>query len=482
MLSVQGRARRLCDGVPRRAVLQAAGAGLLGTNLSALLAAEASGTLVQPRAKSVMFLFLFGGPSQLETFDMKPDASSGIRGPYMPIASRTPGMRICEKLPKLAAMSDQYAVIRTMTHPHNDHNACHYIQTGHPLPPAPRGAAMVDATEKDWPAMGSVVEYLDQRSDAAKPLELRRDFPSYVYLPNPLGHIQGYDRSGQYAGWLGHSFNPLATRIEKRDKDDNPYFRQCLDEELDFRIQGLEGQADLTLDRTARRVGLLDQFDSARRQLDRVRTIQDYSQIKSRAVDLVTSEKMRAAFDIRRESPELRDRYGRHLFGQSALMGRRMLEAGARFVTVLWDCPDGYSWDSHTGSHDVGKHLLPGLDQTLSALLTDLGDRGLLDETLVVCLGEMGRTPKPDTATWGRGHWSHCFPAVLAGAGIRGGITYGNSDKDAAYPADHPVSPEILAATVFHALGIAPEDRIHDAFGRPVPVMDGGQPLTELFG
>ena len=482
MLTIQGPPKQLCNGFSRRDLLQAAGTGLLGTSLSSLLAAEDSGAVVRPRAKSVMFLFLFGGPSQLETFDMKPDAPIGIRGPYKPTASRTPGLMICEKLPKLAAMSDRFAVIRTMTHPHNDHNACHYIQTGHPLPPAPRGAAMVDATEKDWPAMGSVVEYLDQQADAGKPPELRRDFPSYVYLPNPLGHIQGYDRSGQYAGWLGRTFNPLTTKIDKRGKDDNPYFRDCVDSELDFRIQGLDAQADLTVDRTTRRVSLLKQFDVARQQLDQARTIQEYGRVQARAVDLVTSEKMRAAFDIRRESPEMRDRYGRHLFGQSALMGRRMLEAGARFVTVLWDAPDGLSWDSHTGSHDVGKHLLPGLDQTLSALLTDMNDRGLLDETLVVCLGEMGRTPRPDNAQWGRGHWSHCFPAVLAGAGIRGGVTYGMSDKDAGYPGDHPVSPEMLSATVFHALGISPETRIHDAFGRPVPVMGGGEPILDLFG
>ena len=171
MLTIHGRPKRLCDGVTRRDVLHAGGVGLLGTNLNSLLAAEQSGSTGQPRAKSVMFVFLFGGPSQLESFDMKPDATAGIRGPYQPIASRTPGLRICEKLPRLAAISDQFAVIRTVTHPHNDHNACHYIQTGHPLPPAQRGAAMVDATEKDWPAMGSVVEYLDQQSDAGKPPE-----------------------------------------------------------------------------------------------------------------------------------------------------------------------------------------------------------------------------------------------------------------------------------------------------------------------
>jgi len=481
MLTVQGHPRHVCSGMTRRDLLRVGGAGLLGTNLTMLLAAEKAGSVSGARAKSVLFLFLFGGPSQLETFDMKPEAPSGIRGPYRPIACRTPGLLMSEKLPQLATLSDQFAVLRTMTHPHNDHNACHYIQTGHPLPPAARGAAMVDATEKDWPAMGSVVEYLDQRRSVLGNGYGRRDFPSYVYLPNPLGHIQGYDRSGQYAGWLGRSYNALATRIAKRDKDDNPYFRDCTDSELDFRVQGCESREAMTLDRTIQRISLLEQFDASRAELDRSRSVNDYNRVREKAVDLVTSEKMRAAFDIRRESASLRDRYGRHLFGQSALMGRRMLEAGARFVTVLWDCPDGYSWDSHRHSVDVGKHLLPGLDQTLSALLEDLRDRGLLDETLVVCMGEMGRTPKPDTAQWGRGHWSHCFPAVLAGAGIRGGTTYGRSDKDAAYPADKPVSPENLSATVFHALGITPETRIHDAFGRPVSVMEGGQPLTELL-
>ena len=222
MLSVHGSPRRLCNGLTRRELIQAAGAGLFGTSLTSLLAAEEAGLIQRPRARSVLFLFLFGGPSQLETFDMKPEAPQEVRGPCQPIASRTPDLRICEKLPKLAALSDRFAVIRTMTHPHNDHNACHYIQTGHPLPPAQRGAAMVDATEKDWPAMGSVVEYLDQQAGAIPPGGPGRDFPSYVYLPNPLGHIQGYDRSGQYAGWLGRSYNALATKIAKRDKDDNP--------------------------------------------------------------------------------------------------------------------------------------------------------------------------------------------------------------------------------------------------------------------
>ncbi len=482
MLEIIGNAKQVCSGLTRRTVLQAGGAGLLGTSLSRLWGAEESGSLVDGRAKSVMFVFLFGGPSQLETFDMKPEAPSTIRGPFQPTATKTPGLNICEHLPKLAALSDKYAVVRTMTHNQNDHNACHYIQTGHPMPPAPRGAAGVDSTEKDWPAMGSIVEYLDRQRDSQLPDASRRDFPSYVYLPNPLGHIQGYDRSGQYAGWLGRTYNAVATRINKRDKQDNPYFRPCTEEELDFRVQGCESFADITLDRTSRRLSLLEQFEQARRDLDRSHPVQDYGGFRRRAIDLVTSDKMRAAFDIRRETPQQRERYGRHLFGQSALMGRRMIEAGARFVTVLWDAPDGYSWDSHRTSDDVRKYLLPGLDQALSALLEDMSQRGLLDETLVVCVGEMGRTPKPDTAAWGRGHWSYCFPALLAGAGIRGGAIYGKSDKHAAYPAEHPVSPENLAATVFHALGIHSKTRVLDAQNRPVTIMENGEPLTSLFG
>jgi uncharacterized protein DUF1501 len=480
MLSLQSHPHRVCSGMLRRDVIRAAGAGLLGTSLPKLLAAEEAGAIVRPRAKSVLFLYLFGGPSQLETFDLKPEAPAEIRGPYQPIASRTPGLRVCEHLPKLAALSDKYAVIRTLTHGQNDHNACHLIQTGHEMPPAERGAAKVNATEKDWPAFGSVLEYLDQRADQRRPPDQRRDFPSYVYLPNRCGHIQGYDRLGQYAGWLGRSYDALATTIAKRDAKDNPYFRNCDDAELDFRIHGVETHAALTVDRLVRRVSLLEQFDAGRRQLDQSRAAFEFDRTRERALALVTSEKMRAAFDIRREAAAMRDRYGRHLFGQSVLMGRRMIEAGARFVTVLWDAPDGYGWDSHIHSNDVCNYLLPGLDQSVSALLEDMNDRGLLDETLVVCLGEMGRTPRGNS-TWGRGHWSFCFPALLAGAGLRGGITCGRSDKDAAFPADHPVSPENLAATIFHALGISPEARIHDALGRPVPIMQGGEPLHELF-
>lgn len=476
MITILGTRRRVCSGLTRRELLQAGGAGLFGLSLSKVLAAEAVARPFQnARAKSVLFLYLFGGPSQLETFDMKPEAPSKLRGPFQPIASRSPDLRICEHLPKTAQLSDRFSVIRSMTHPHNDHNACHYLQTGHKWTRSAENGSDVNARDTDWPSMGSVVEYLSQHAPDA----LQRAFPDYVYLPNRLGSFQIYDRTGQYAGWLGSAYNALTTDIRKQNSTDNPFFRNCTDAELDFRIKGLVPRTEMPLDRLDRRRNLLTQFDASRREFD-ASPLRSYDGIRDRAMTLVTSEKIREALDIRREPAALRDRYGRHLFGQSVLMGRRMVEAGCRFVTVTWDAPDGYSWDSHIHSRDLEKHLLPGFDQAYSALLTDLDERGLLDETLVVAVGEMGRTPSA-TAAWGRGHWSFCFPALLAGAGIRGGVVYGSSDKDAAYPAERPTSPEDLASTIYYALGIDPDLRLPDQQGRPVQMLESGRPLLELF-
>ena len=485
MLTILGRKQVNGDGVSRRKLLQAGGAGLLGLSLPKVRAAEAIAKPYAARAKSVMFVFLYGGPSQLETFDMKPDAASTIRGPFQPIASRTSGLRICEHLPKLAVRSDKYCVVRCVNHPQNDHNGTHFIQTGHPLPPAERGAARVAATEKDWPAFGSVVSYLDERSARKS----RRRFPPYVYLPKPLGHFAGYDINGQYAGWLGKAYNPMSTRIGKRSANDNPFFRDCTDDELDFRLSGLDPLPGVTLDRLNRRQSLLDQLDAGRRWLDRASSVRNFSTMRRQAMNLLTSENLSRIFDIRREAGTLRDKYGRNLFGQSLLMGRRMIEAGARFVTVAWDlavrgdvCG---SWDMHSCLERVMRdHLLPGLDTGLSTLLDDMQDRGILDETLVVVVGEMGRTPKFQNRGKqdGRDHWSYCFPCLFAGAGVRGGMTYGRSDKNAAYPMSHPVSPGDLAATIYHALGISPELRIPDAQGRPTPLVENGRPLREIFG
>ncbi len=480
MVRIDGRRRAACDGITRRTLLEAAGAGLLGLSLPGVMAAEARGDRrPSARARSVIFLYLFGGPSQLETFDLKPDAPEKIRGPFRPIASRTPGLRIAEHLPRLAGISDKFCVVRSMTHPYNDHSgAAHYMQTGR-MWQVPVGGGF-NPTGQDWPAMGSVVEYLAQQS----PGGMARDLPGYAVVPNSLGRLQEagqYLRPGEHAGWLGRRYNPLTTAVDKKDLADNPYYRDCADAELTFAIEGLASRDGPRPEGIRRRASLLEQFDGGRRALDLARPAADFDRFHRRALAMATSETTRSALDVRQEPSAVRDRYGRHLFGQSTLVARRLVEAGVRFVTVHYDACDGYGWDSHVHNDDVKDRLLPTFDQALSALLIDLDGRGLLAETLVVAVGEMGRTPLA-TPRWGRGHWSTLFPAVLAGAGIRGGIVHGGSDRDAAQPVDHPVSPERLAATIYHALGIDPEMRLIDPLGRPVPIVERAEPVLELFG
>lgn len=485
MLNILGRSQTVCGGVSRRELLQVGGGGLFGMSLTKLLQAQDASPSVRPKAKSVIFLFLFGGPSQLETFDMKPHATSKVRGPYMPIASRTPDLQICEKLPQCAAISDKFAVVRTLSHSYNDHSGgAHYVQTGKRWH-IPIGGGF-NTTPQDWPSLGSVVDYLTQNPTRFSQMSKNHEtgLPSYIVLPNSLGKIQTYSvqlkRPGEYGGWLGRGYDPVTTSIDKKNANDNPYFRPCVDDELTFQIEGLVSQDAMNATRLGRRESLLTQFDRNLQRLDSGKTLSAYDRFQHRALSLVASERTRKALDLRQESANLRDRYGRHLFGQSTLMARRLVEAGVRFVTVHWDAPDGYSWDSHVNSKDVGDHLIPGLDQTLSALLIDLEDRGLLDETLVVCLGEMGRTPTAN-ANWGRDHWSTLFPVVIAGAGVRGGVALGQTDKDAAYAVTPPYRPEDLAATIYHALGIDSELRLPDAQGRPVSIVDEGSPILELF-
>ena len=479
MLSITTHGQRLCDGTTRRQLLQAGGAGLLGLSLPRVLAAEELRGAVAPRAKSVIFLFLFGGPSQLETFDLKPDAPSQVRGPFNPIPCRTPDLLISEQLPRLAQLSHRYTVIRTMTHDFNDHSGGgHYLQTGRRWH-VPIGGGF-NATPKDWPSMGAVVEYATQHA----PGGLERDLPAYAVLPNRLGRLeqQGqYIRPGEYAGWLGQAYNPLTTSVNKKSDTDNPYWRDCTDEELTFQIQGQSPPQELRLNRLQRRHSLLAQFDGQRRKLEGDRLVANYDRIQRRALSLVCSDRVHHALNLQAEPAKVRDRYGRHLFGQSCLMARRMVEAGVRFVTVHYEAIDGYSWDSHVHSDDVKNHLLPTTDQAAAALIEDLDERGLLDETLVVMMGEMGRTPKAN-ARWGRDHWSTLFPALLAGGGVRGGTVYGRSDHQAGFAEEHPTSPEDLAATLYWALGLNPEMMLPDAEGRPTPIVHGGTPVKAIFG
>lgn len=448
---------------------------MFGLSLPSVLANELPTTSVA-KAKSVIFILLFGGPSQLETFDMKPEAPEQIRGPFKPIGCRTPGLLISEHLPKIADISDKFRVIRTMTHDFNDHSGGgHYIQTGHRWH-VPIGGGF-SPTPKDWPSMGAIVEYVDQQR-----LGIGRPLSSNMVVPNSLGRLQEagqYPRPGEHAGWLGARYNPLTTRIDKKSLTDNPYWRDCSDEELSFQLEGMSPRDGITLDRMLNRQSLLEQFNDQRRELDRSGA-PAMDVFRQRALALVTSDKTRDALDIKKEDAKLRDDYGRHLFGQSCLMARRLIEAGVRFVTVHYDCVDGYSWDSHVHSDDVKKSLLPTFDQGYSALIRDLDQRGMLADTLVIATGEMGRTPKAN-AKWGRDHWSTLFSLQIAGAGIPGGTTYGKSDKEAAFAIEKPVSPEDLAATVYHALGIDHEMRVPNIDGRPTPIVDNGAPVTALW-
>lgn len=266
MLSLFGRQPRSGERMPRRPFLQAAGLGLVGLSLPKVLAAESITPPKRPRAKSVIFLFLFGGPSQLETFDLKPDAPSKIRGPFKPISCRTPGLQICQHLPRLAASSDKYCVIRTMSHDYNDHSgAGHYLLTGHRWH-IPIGGGF-SATNKDWPSIGSAVEFLSQREAG----QIVADIPSYAVVPNRLGRLEQtgqYVRPGEYAGWLGHEYNGMTTSIDKRDALDNPYWRDCTDEELTFKIPSLDLPKEVSVDRLTQRTRLLEQFDGRRRRLE----------------------------------------------------------------------------------------------------------------------------------------------------------------------------------------------------------------------
>jgi hypothetical protein len=487
MLSIIEPRSVSCQQLNRRDLLQVGGAGLLGLSLPKLLAAEAAaetgptslGGVKLGRAKSVIFLFLFGGPSQLETFDLKPSAPSNIRGPFLPIHSRTPDLMISEHLHRLANVSDKFCVVRTMTHDFNDHSGGgHYIQTGHRWH-IPIGGGF-SATPKDWPSMGSVTEYVRQHSQH----DPRRTFPAYAVLPNRLGKLESggqYIRPGEYSGWLGQSYNPLTTMIEKQSSTDNPYWRDCSDEELTFELQGQASEKILRLERIEGRLSLLQQLDNARRKFEGSGAVANLDRFRQRAMGLVTSTAAREALDIRREPAAIRDRYGRHLFGQSTLMARRLVEAGVRFVTVHYETVDGYSWDSHQHSSDVQHKLLPTFDQACATLIQDLDERGMLDETLVVAMGEMGRTPVANTS-WGRGHWSAVFPALLAGGGVSGGTVYGRTDKHASKIEEHPVTPEDLAATIYSALGINPQMQVPDLSSRPIPINEGGRAVKEIFG
>ena len=480
MLRVLGSRRRCCDGLTRRETLCAGALTALGGfGLPQLAAASELGAVRPGKAKSVIVLYLLGGAATQDMYDLKPDAPSDIRSEFKPIATSAGGVQICEHLPQMAKWMHKAAIIRTLNHKAGCHNTLPSF-TGYEV-------ALSDiTTTKDSfpPSMGSVCNYLQQR-DAAR----AQGLPDYVYMPCYLGWGQNIRRPGPYGGFLGKRYDALTTECEptRPEGTAEPAPGKPLLAMGTPRLASSKLPTDLTLDRLNTRHSLLDQFDAQQRLIESSGAVATYDRHKLRAYEILSSSKLKEAFDTSGEDPKLQDRYGRHLFGQSTLLARRLVERGVRFVNVTWDLfwdrikIDYDAWDTHTRNFPILKeNKLPGLDQTFSALMEDLDARGLMDETLVVVMSEMGRTPKIN-GNGGRDHWTYCYGALLAGAGIRGGTVYGESDAHAAYVKDKPVSTSDLCATIYDCLGIDPAFRVPDATGRPVEIAHGGRAIEEIM-
>ena len=496
MLRILGSPKRLCGGSTRREMLRAGGLGLLGVGLAdffRLSEAQAS----QPRrersfgrAKSCILLYLYGSPSQLETFDMKPDAPAEIRGELKPIHSSLPGLDVCELLPHTAKVMDRVTVLRSLTHPYPIHGVA-YATTGCPTIDGPMELNPHDGRHQ--PFIGCVVDYLGRERKKTGTV------PDNVALPFPFssrrtGEVQ---RAGPYAAYLGTAFNPLWTefRGEATRRIVKTLAGQALDVGEPYVGIGADGRfelaaaadpaADLTLDRLDSRRSLMEQFDLARRDLREGDAGRALDRHRQRAFDLIRSPRMRTALDLSREPMPLRESYGLTVFGQGALAARRLVEAGSRFVTVTWDEYGlaGSAWDTHQEHYPRMKNeLMPGFDRGFSGLIADLDQRGLLDETLVLVLSEHGRTPKIQNVTGGgRDHWSKAYSAVMAGAGIARGRVIGRTDKIAGSVVERPISPKDLLATVYHLLGIDPETLLYDRTNRPIPLVQNASVIAETL-
>jgi len=455
--------RNVCR-LSRRSLLRAGTAGLTGLNLPTILrAAEASGSRRPPRAKHVILLHQFGGPSHLDTFDMKPEAPEGIRGEFRPIPTAVPGLVVSEHLPRFATVLDRCSLIRSVHHAMRNHNsATYYSLTGH-APPVD-DIRLRDTLEL-YPAYGSTVARLRPADDPA--------VPSFVSFPHVLR--DGSVTPGQHASFLGKAFDPL---FISRDPNAD-----------DFRLPELTLPDRLPLERLENRRSLQKLVDRQTDLLEWSDTARGIDEYYDRAVTMLSSSEVRRAFDLSSEPDRLRDDYGRTTYGQSCLLARRLVEAGVRFVSVYFSAFIGGAnggWDTHGDNfNQLRNRLLPMTDQTVPTLLLDLAARGLLEETLVVWMGEFGRTPKVTNTQQfgpnGRDHWPMCYTVVLAGGGTVPGATYGSSDRIGAYPATDPVTPDDVAATMFWALGIDPATEVRDPLGRPLPIA-AGSPITAIFG
>ncbi|WP_422926387.1 DUF1501 domain-containing protein [Singulisphaera sp. PoT] len=448
-------------GVSRRKLLTIGAAGFAGLNLPTLLRASESSS-IKPRAKSIIFLHQFGGPSHIDTFDMKPKAPDKIRGEFSPIASRQPGLMLAEHLPRFSRVLHHFAQVRSVHHRMKNHNsATYYSLTGHA---APTDDIRLRDTLELYPAYGSTVAKLKPVDDPA--------LPSFVAFPHVLR--DGSVTPGQSASFLGKSFDPFFIGQDPARRN--------------FKLPELSLPASLPLSRLDDRRGLLKMIDEQEELLQWSDTAQGIDAFFDRALTMLSAPKVKRAFDLSEESDAVRDAYGRTTYGQSCLLARRLVESGVRFVTVYFSSSIGGGkggWDTHADNFKQLKgRLLPMTDQTVPTLVEDLEARGLLDETLIVWMGEFGRSPRvTNTALFGpdgRDHWPQCYTVLFAGGGVTPGAVYGASDRIGAYPSINPVSPDDIAATMYWALGIDPATEFYDALNRPLPIA-AGRPITEIF-
>lgn len=440
--------------VGRRTVVRAGALGLWGLSQADLLRAESTGRTRKATARSVILLFQFGGPSHLDTFDPKPDAPAEIRGEFATIDTKAPGRRISEHLPLLAGMADRYSLVHGVHHKSSSHNPGAYVSlTGRE---SLVNIVTLNAAANDFPHPGSVVDYLDRRPT---------DVPKFVAMPTMIADGP-FRTPGEFAGFLGKKHDPLWVL-----KDPSA---------ADFRYEELSLPAGLEASQLRDRQQALKQIASLSQLADKTADVRGLSEYQAKAIDLVTSPATQKAFALHEEPAAVRDRYGRCQYGQSVLLARRLVEAGVRFVTVYYS--RGISgWDTHKDNFNTLKNSrLPETDRAVSSLLSDLAERGLLDETLVYWTGDFGRSPVINKDA-GRDHWPQCGSVLMAGGGIQGGRVQGSSDKTGAYPHDAPSRPADITATVFSALGFDPETLVHDQLSRPMPISEG-QPIRSLLG
>jgi hypothetical protein len=444
MLTLLGSNYRKCDGITRRGLLRIGALGFGGLNLPDLLRQNALAAEQHRNVPdtAVIQIFLGGGPSHLDMFDMKPRAPLEIRGEFIEIPTNIPGTRICEHLPLLATMADKFSVVRSVCHSNPSHlPSSHWLQTGY------EGPSTSVTGQNVRPSIGAITARLRGSNSPG--------MPAYAAIPR--------GQAFAYPAYLGSAYGPFTTDIEPND--DN------------FQVRNLRLGFGLSEDRLSGRGSLLNRLDSLKREMDQRGDMAGIDRFHRQAMEIVTSQRAADAFDIQREPPRVRESYGRTSIGQNCLLARRLVEAGVTFVT----CLSGGGWDTHADNFKQMKISLPRLDRAVSALLTDLCERGLDKRVLVHVMGEFGRTPRINGDA-GRDHWPHAMFAMFAGGGMAMGRMIGTTDGHAAFPTSRPNSPESVLATIYHVLGIDPTHVFPDFNGRPVPVLGSSEIIPELSG